>query len=85
MTADIDLYAALVAAGCEVDHHESDLYVRIAPAAAAIIQAYETRGTVTNRSTFRSAIDGSAWYDLPFHYTPYWEAKRALHAARSGG
>lgn len=31
------LYEALTAAGCEIDHHESDLYVRVTPDSTRIV------------------------------------------------
>lgn len=63
-----DIYAALKAAGCELDHHESDLYVKATPEAIRL-----TAGE-PNRSFFTSH-DGSRWIDLPFKYTPFWERK----------
>lgn len=69
------LYERLVAAGCEIDHHESDLYVKATPEALAIIEDYEAASKLKNRETFSSAIDGSPWYDLPFAYDPFWSAK----------
>jgi hypothetical protein len=64
-----NVYARLVAAGCEVDHHESDLYVKDSPTARAITQDQ-------NRSFFRSQVDGEMWIELPFLYTPFWARKR---------
>lgn len=69
------LYARLIEAGCETDHHESDLYVKVTPEAKAIIEAFESESGIKNRETFRSAIDGSPWYDIPFAYDPAWSSK----------
>src|SRR3546814_10859985 len=55
-----------------MDHHESDLYVRSTSEASAIIAAYEASGGITNKSAFRSAVDGLPWLELPFHYEPHW-------------
>ncbi len=70
------LYAALVAAGCQIDHHESDLYVRDTLQAQAIIHSHATpvRARITR---FRSALDGEWWLDIPFAYQPYWDARAA--------
>ena len=68
------LYTLLVAAGCDIDHHESDLYVRATPEADAIIEAWQIKHGV-NREVFRSAIDHSKWYDIPFAYDPFWSKK----------
>ena len=69
------LYPRLVEAGCEIDHHESDLYVKATPQARAIILAWEAETGIKNRETFKSAIDGSPWYDIPFAYDPFWSKK----------
>jgi hypothetical protein len=63
------VYEQLSRAGVELDHHESDLYARVTPESRAIVEAYEFRNNVT---TFRSQIDGTPWYDVPFAYDPYW-------------
>lgn len=68
----MSVYRELVAAGCEVDHHESDLYARATPRANAIIAAH-----AVNAVRFASAIDGSPWWDLPFAYDPFWERAAA--------
>jgi hypothetical protein len=31
-----------------------------------------------NVKTFRSAIDGTVWYDVPFAYSEYYAERRAL-------
>ena len=68
------LYAALVAAGCEIDNHESDLYVRTTPEAMAIIRAKSgpMRSTI---KTFHSQVDGKMWLDIPFAFQPWWDAR----------
>ncbi len=54
----------------EIDHHGNghgmdDLYLKITPESMNLIKRLTTRELV---STFRSEIDGSKWYDLPFCY-----------------
>lgn len=63
------LYEQLVAAGCEIDNHESDLYVKATPEALAIIKTFEFR----NVTRFRNQIDGEIWLDCPFAYDPFWQ------------
>lgn len=53
---------------CDIDHHMSDLYIRVTPASAALVDRLDNK---TLLSTFRS-YDGSTWYDLPFCFCPYW-------------
>lgn len=66
-----DFYAAVVAAGIEVDHHESDLYVLDTPEARELVRTYDKPLQV-----FTSHVDGRQWLDVPFAYTPYWEKRR---------
>lgn len=75
------LYARLREAGIEMDHHESDLYVLATPESLAVIEAYEAEegSSPTNRTAFLSDVDRRRFYELPFHYDPFWE--RRLGAA----
>jgi len=69
----MDLYTAAKKAGLEIDHHESDLYLKHSEQATNLIAVYDTGNTAT---VFRSEIDGELWWDIPFAYLPYWEARR---------
>jgi len=64
----MSLYTDLVTAGVPLDHHESDLYALVCPAATRILNA-TGRYRVTR---FRSTVDGMMWYDVPFAYAPFW-------------
>ena len=66
-----EIYAvALVTLPAEdIDHHNSDLYLRRTPAAVALVSRLENKAIL---SVFRDP-DGVAWYELPFCFTPYWE------------
>ncbi len=64
------LYQTLVAAGCVLDNHESDLYVKATPAAEKIL-----RQSTMGWSRFISQTDGQCWFDVPFAYDPWWEAR----------
>lgn len=66
-----DVYDALVDAGCLMDHHESDLYVPVTPESSAVMRLVVPPTTF---SRFRSDIDGSYWYEVPFGYKPFWES-----------
>ncbi len=65
-----DLFETLVAIGAEVDHHESDLYVR---ATSAAVEAVKASGL--SHSFFRSAQDGGIWIEVPFAYAPFWRKR----------
>lgn len=73
----MSIYQELKAAGVPVDSHESDLYAKVTPESIKIIQEYRFKGNVTR---FRSQIDGTSWYDIPFMYDPFWDkaAEKAL-------
>ena len=60
----------------EIDHHETDLYIKVGPVSRELVKGYEYRGNV---ETFRSNIDaGALWYDIPFAYLPEWERRAAI-------
>lgn len=65
----MSLYADLLAAGCEIDHHESDLYARATEQARALVVRHAARAT-----PFRSPRDGRLWLEIPFAWDPYWDA-----------
>ena len=67
------LWAALKEAGIEMDNHASDLYCPVTPTTQEILARYPTE--LANSRTFVSQIDGKPWYDVPFAYVPWWEAR----------
>ena len=74
------LYEQLKAAGCAIDHHESDLYVRDSETARKIIKAGNDASRKANSgqrwatSTF-TGTDGHRWIDIPFAYDPWWQKR----------
>lgn len=54
-----------------IDHHESDLYLRIDDVSRVIVGALDNRALL---STFTCWYDGSKWYELPFCYDPFLTA-----------
>lgn len=68
------LYEALRDAGVPLDHHESDLYAKVTDASRAIIGTYIKSAPLIS-STFRSRLDGELWFEIPFAYQPWWEAR----------
>jgi hypothetical protein len=71
-----EIYDTLKAAGCQIDHHESDLYVKATPTALALTKGHP------NRSFFISQIDRQRWIELPFMYAPWWRARAGRHGSR---
>jgi len=66
----MSLYTELRDAGCTLDSHESDLYVRDCTQARAILKANGCIGSI-----FRSEVDNQLWLDVPFMFEPFWDAK----------
>jgi hypothetical protein len=65
-----NIYAEMVKAGVEIDHHESDLYVPVTPVTQDLVRRFKFKCNVT---TFISQIDPKIpWYDIPFNYQPFW-------------
>ena len=74
------LYDRLLAAGVQLGSHESDLYALVCPESIEIIRAHDAvcsarLGHEVRTGTFTSQIDGALWYDIPFAYDPWWEAR----------
>ena len=70
-------YAVKLLPAEDIDHHESDLYIRKTPESTALINKmqYKNSGLL---STFRSNIEPhDIWYELPFCYTPVWQERLA--------
>ncbi len=56
----------------DIDHHESDLYLRKTAKSIKLISEYEFKNNV---SWFRCAIEHDIWYEIPFAYDPFWEGR----------
>ena len=69
---DIYTSALRVLPASDLDHHETDLYIKVSEASAALVASYDFRGNVEK---FRSPLDGCLWFDVPFAYTPAWVEK----------
>lgn len=66
------IYAELVAIGAELDHHESDLYVKVTPETNVALERHKSGYRL---SFFVSPIDNRLWCEVPFAYSPFWETK----------
>lgn len=70
------IYFRLVAAGCLIDHHESDLYVKDSPEAREVLRTADIRDI----KSFLGNHDRELWFELPFMYVPFWrKAGAASH------
>lgn len=70
--ADIHAIAAQELPPEDIDHHETDLYIKFSLKAAALVDRLTTKVFLT---TFRSQTDNKLWYELPFCYNPQVDAK----------
>lgn len=69
------LYQALLDAGIEgMGNHETDLYVPVSEKARAIIAQYPLQQK--NTITFRSNIDKTMQFEIPFAYDPAWNRNK---------
>lgn len=66
-----EIYAAAIATipASDIDHHNSDLYLRCTPETKALVNRLNNTALL---SVFRDC-DGVRWYELPFCFSPYWE------------
>lgn len=72
----MNLYDEIKAAGIEYDNHESDLYFPVTEQSKAILAKYPL--SQDNATTFRNQRPpnvGQLWYDVPFAFQPFWDAK----------
>lgn len=53
----------------EISSHESDLYLKCTPVSENLVSGYEFKQNVRK---FRSNIDGSMWFDVPFANDLFW-------------
>ena len=74
------LFQELTAAGCEIDNHESDLFVKDSPVSRNIIrrrcsadQIMWNNDHCSTAVLFRSTLDNEIWWDIPFAYDPFWQ------------
>lgn len=51
----------------DIDHHASDLYLRVTPQSRELIARFQFSHMV---KTFIDNIDHAQWFDLPFCYIP---------------
>lgn len=80
MTKPRTLYQKLVEAELKncLDHHESDLYVRVNDSTTAILLEHFPPISIDLDNTGRSRWEmfhddrGVAWFDIPFAYDPFW-------------
>lgn len=52
-----------------IDHHESDLYLKVTPKSRALVEQLTNKSLLT---TFKCPLDGCYWYELPFCYIPHF-------------
>jgi len=78
--ANRSVHQQMLAAGVEIDHHESDLYAKVCPESTRILEEAGIAVDGHSARTFTSQVDGEQWYDLPFRYEPFWDRKPGVDA-----
>lgn len=68
------LYQELIAAGVEVSNHESDLYCPVTEQTTALLKKHD-KTMATKFRNQRPPNVGQWWYDVPFAFDPWWEAR----------
>lgn len=71
----LTLFDRIELAGVPHTHHYSDLYIPVNPVTRRLIAEYQYRDNVTQ---FVNNLDGQPWYDVPFAYIPFWEARHEV-------
>jgi len=71
------LYQAVIRLGIDHDHHESDLYLPATAQVCTLLKTYKIEPYTPAAPSFRHAVHGTRWLDVPFKYDPWWEARRA--------
>lgn len=54
----------------DIDHWQTDLYLKVTSKSRRLVEGYEYRNLV---ETFVDNIEHELWYDIPFAYKPGWE------------
>lgn len=72
MTTKETLYQRLLAAGCELDHHATDLYVKRTDTSSEILYQYRKEGNPMVCTVFEATDGSGLWYDVAFAYDPAW-------------
>lgn len=68
----MSLYTDLIEAGQPVSNWQSDLYCPVNEVTRVLLKKHN----ITTATIFKSQIDGNSWYDVPFHYDPFWERRK---------
>jgi hypothetical protein len=64
-----------------IDSHESDLYIKLTNKSKLLVDKYRKTlikeygrfaDTITTFKSNRPEENGALWYEIPFHYTPFW-------------
>lgn len=69
----MNLYDAIIAAGIQIDSHESDLYFPVTEQTTAILAKFPTEKEIAR--TFQHTVKNQLWYEVPFGFLPFWDKK----------
>lgn len=66
----MSIFQDVKAAGIQFSSHESDLYIPVTPETMELLKKHGLYA-----ETFTNQVEGGRWYDVPFAYEPFWEAR----------
>lgn len=72
------LYGDLLAAGVPMANHESDLYFKDTAESRAILARYPYSAKIASR--FQNQRNDEIWWQAPFAFLPWWQAREAAEA-----
>ena len=55
--------------------HESDLYIPMTPETPALMDQPQFAMQRSSRTAFHNPMTWNLWWDVPFAYDPWWEAR----------
>ena len=74
------LYEDVKNAGLTFSNHESDLYVQDSPAVRELLKKHGLHGVSAVKFVNQAPPHkGELWWDIPFAYIPWWEARAPKH------
>lgn len=80
-TNTMTLYQRFLAGGIppeEIDHHYSDLYVKVSQKSRMILDEFMRTSKIRCFAEMFNAGDGSGWwFDIAFAYDPFWNKQAA--------
>lgn len=72
----MSLYTEILKRGIPHASHESDLYIPVTAETRELLKA-----SGLDAGIFRNQVEGGFWFDVPFMFDPWWDARTGNGAA----